>query len=275
MAINLSTIASGPRLKPPKIVVYGVGGVGKTTFAAGAPNPIFLFTEEGQGALDVARFEPRDNDPVLRSWDELLQCLAALHSEQHDYQTVVLDSLDFAEPLLWAHVAAQHNVEGIEDFGYGKGYVHAAQEARNLTGWLDALRNDRNMAIVVICHCDTVKFDDPTSESYDVYDFRVHKRLSALFDYWSDAVLFANYETVVLKEKDGFKGERRRGVGRGERVLYTEKRPAFRAKNRYGLQPKIPLSWQAFQDGIVKIEDQPEPEPQPEAPRAGAKSKKD
>lgn len=252
MAISLSTIATGARIKAPKVVLYGVGGIGKTTWAAGAPDPIFLFTEEGQGSLDVARFEPRPNDPVLKTWEEIIACLQSLHADPHKYGTVVLDSLDFAEPLLWHYTSHKHGKEDIESFGYGKGYVYAVDEARILFQWLDALRNDRNMAVVVICHSETKKFESPEAETYDRYKLRLHDRLAAYVHDWSDALLFANYKAHIVKDKEAFNRERKRAVGVGERVLYTEERPAYWAKNRYGLPVELPLSWASFQDGIVK-----------------------
>jgi len=263
MAVSLSNIARGVLIKPPKVVIYGVGGVGKTSWAAGAPNPIFLFCEEGQGMLGVERFEPRPRDPVLRSYVEVYEALTALRNEPHDFGTVVLDTLDAFEPFLWQHTAAKWHKETIEDFGYGKGYGYAVDEANILLQWLDALRNERNMAIVLISHCETVKFEDPESASYDRYDLRLHKRLAATVDHWADCVLFANYRQHVVRDDEGFNRERARAVGVGERVLYTERRPTFRAKNRYGLPPEIPLSWQAFQDGIV-VPTTPQPEPQPQ-----------
>lgn len=267
MAISLSTIRRGVRVKAPKIVVYGVGGIGKTTFAAGAPDPIFLFTEEGQGLLDVPRFEPRENDPVIRSWPELIECVQSLYNEPHDYQTVVIDTLDFAEPLLWQHTARRHAKDDVESFGYGKGYVYALDEARILFDWLDVLRNDRNMAVVILCHNQTKKFEAPDAETYDRYQLRLQDRLAAHVHYWADALLFAAYKTHVVKDKESFGNERRRAVGVGERVLYTEERPAYWAKNRYGLPPEIPLNWHAFQSGIV-VPPSSVPEPQPVAATA-------
>lgn len=251
MAISLSSIASGVRMKAPKLVIYGVGGIGKTTFAAGATKPIFLFTEEGQGSLDVARFEPRPDDPVLRTWEELIEGCQALYNEQHDYGTVVLDSMDFAEPLLWRYVSEKYKKANIEAFGYGKGYVYAVDEARILFQWLDALRNDRNMAIIIIAHNETKKFESPDAETYDRYKLRLQDRLAHYIHDWSDVLLFANYKTTVVKDDEGFNRDRKRGVGVGERVMFSEERPAFWAKNRYGLPFELPLSWTAFVDGIV------------------------
>ena len=271
MAISLSSIVTGSRVKPPKVVLYGVGGIGKTTWAAGAPNPIFLFTEEGQGILDLPRFELRAKDPVLKTWQDLIACLDSLYTEKHDYNTVVLDTLDFAEPLLWQYTATKHGKEDIEAFGYGKGYVYAVDEARILTQRLDALRNDRNMAVICICHSETKRFESPEAESYDRYKLRLHDRLANYIHDWSDALLFANYKAHIVKDKETFNRERKRAVGVGERVIYTQERPAYWAKNRYGLPPEIPLSWAAFQNGIVV----PEPQPKPIKKKASAATNKE
>lgn len=260
MAISLDTIVTGARMKPPKIVIYGVSGIGKTTFAAAAPKPIFLFTEEGQGSLDIARFEPRKDDPVLKTWPEIVECCQSLYDDPHDYETVVLDSIDFAEPLLWTYTAEKYKQPDIEGFGYGKGYAKAVDEARGLFGWFDALRNDRNMAIVLIAHSETKKYEAPDAESYHRYKMRLQDRFSAYVEFWADALLFANYKTVVVTDDEGFNRERKRGVGVGERVIYTVERPAFHAKNRYGLPFELPLSWSAFQQAIVVPEPQ-QPKP--------------
>lgn len=257
MTISLASIARGVRVQPPKVILYGVGGIGKTTWAAGAPNPIFLFTEEGQGLLDVRRFELTEGDALVKSWAELIGCLKFLHEEpDHGAETVVIDSLDFAEALLWEETCRLHGEDNIEAFGYGKGYVHAVDVARGLTGWLDALRRDRGMAVVLIAHAKTTKFESPTSESYDRWHLRLQDRLAGYLHDWADAVLFADYRTHVVKDVEGPKNaknkrERTRGVGTGERVVYTEQRPGWMAKNRYGLPPEIDLDWQSFVGGMA------------------------
>lgn len=228
-----------------------------TTFAASAPNPIFLCTEEGQGALDIARFEPRDGDPIIESWPELLECVGALYNEEHDYQTVVIDTLDFAEPLLHKHTAKEHGKKDIEAFGYGKGYTYALDEARILLAGLDALRNDRGMVIVLLAHCEVKKFDSPDSDSFDRWKLRLRDNFAALVHDWSDALLFINYRSRIVKEDAGFNKERSRAVGHGERVIYTEARPAWQAKNRYALPPELIITnverpWLVLQNAIAE-----------------------
>ena len=102
MALSLASLQRTNVLKPPRILIYGVAGVGKTTFASQAPSPVFLWTEDGAGTLDVTGF------PLATSFDDVLQALSALYSEDHGFQTVVIDSLDWLEPLVWRHVCRQH-----------------------------------------------------------------------------------------------------------------------------------------------------------------------
>lgn len=258
MSVSLSSIKTGVNLQAPKGCLYGVGGIGKTTLAAGAHKPIFIFTEAGQGSLDVARFE-FEHGPIARTWQEIISCVEALYQEDHEYGTVVLDTIDFAEPLLWEHTASRHNQSSIESFGYGKGYTHAVDEARVLLDGLEALRNDKNMAVLILAHAETKRYETPDAEPYDRYKFALQERLAKYLYNWSDFVLFANYVTHVVKDEDKRGNKTARGVGLGERVMYAEERPAFWAKNRYGLPPELPMSWQSFQDGIV-IPEPTEPE---------------
>jgi len=248
MAIDLSSIVGGQRVLPPKVTVVGVGGIGKTTFAADAPNPIFLNTEEGQGLLDIERF------PLCETWADVIGCVAALHGE-HDYKTVVLDSMTFAEPMLHAHCCEKYNQTDISprkgDFAFQRGYDVAVDEAMDLFRGLDSLRTKHGMGVVIICHAEPVKFESPDAETYKRYQPRLQGKLSARLHDWSDCLLFANYKVAVVTDEEGFNRERKRGVGTGERVLYTEERPAFWSKNRYGLPAELPLSWASFQSAIA------------------------
>jgi hypothetical protein len=235
MAISLSSISAAPQIRPPRICLYGPHGIGKSSFGAMAPNPIFVPTEEGFGQLNVPAF------PLLKTFGEVIEALAALHNEQHDYQSVIIDSVDWLEPMIWTATAQLNGKDDIEAFGFGKGYIYALDQWRTLFGWLNALRDNKNMAVVMIAHCQVKRFDDPNTDPYDRYSIKLQERASALVQEWADMVAFANFKTYTTKTDVGFNQKKTRGTGTGERVLYTEERPSHLAKNRYSLPPEIPF----------------------------------
>ena len=240
MAITLASLKSSTALSSPRILGYGVAGVGKTTFGAGSDNPVFIITEDGLGKIKVPHF------PLARSFDEVMEALAALYSEQHNYKTVVVDSVDWLEPLVWQRACKDNGWRSIEDPGYGRGYIAALDLWRQYLDGLDALRDECGMTVIQLAHADIKRFDSPEHEPYDRYVIKLHSRASALVQEHSDAVLFANYRISTVKSDIGFNKKVTRALGSGERVLYTAERPAFLAKNRYGLPDVLPLDWQAF-----------------------------
>ncbi|MCC6530953.1 MAG: ATP-binding protein [Burkholderiales bacterium] len=242
MAFDLSHIVRGQDLRPPRIMLYGVEGIGKTTFGASAPAPIFIFTEESLGTLDVPRF------PLAASYDDVMSAITALYSEPHKFQTVCIDSLDWLEAHIWTKVRCEH---AAADLSYGKDSVLAANEWRALLDGLNALRNERGMTILLIAHCHIKRFDSPETEPFDRYIPKLQDRSNALIREWSDAVLFANYSTIVKSENVGFNQTVRRGITTGERLLHTTEKPAYMAKNRYALPDALPLSWDALQAAIA------------------------
>jgi AAA domain/Family of unknown function (DUF6511) len=143
MAISLASLNRTTALKSSRILIHGVHGVGKTTFAAGAPDPVFLLTEDGLGTLAVPHF------PLARTFDEVMQVLAALYTEEHTFRTLVVDSVDWLEPLVHARACKDQGWSSIEDPGYGKGYVHALDLWRQYIEGLNALRDDTCQGI---CH---------------------------------------------------------------------------------------------------------------------------
>ncbi len=235
---TLDSIVEGAQTCPAKIVVYGVAGVGKTTFAAGAPTPIILPTEDGIGRLPTARF------PLLKTYDQVTEALRLLRVEDQPYETVVLDSLDALEPIVWARVKEQSG-KRVEDHGYGKGYLLAAEVWKSILVQLDELRDEKGMGVVLIAHSDIRQFQSPENDPYDRYVMRLQKRAQDLISDWADAVLFANYRVHTVTTESARRSVTR-GIGSGERVIYTSERPAFIAKNRYGLPDELALDWTAF-----------------------------
>lgn len=244
----LETIQSGRENRPPRIMIYGSEGVGKSTFGASAPSPIFIQTEDGLGELDCNKF------PLAHSLAEVLAQLTALRDEQHDFQTVVIDSADWLERLIFDEVCREYGVRNIEkaDGGYGKGYTHALTHWRKVVNLLQELRDKRGMMVILVAHAKVERFEDPENAAYDRYTPRLHKHAASLIAEWVDAVLFANKKFRVTKDSGDRAIAAPIGADGGERIIRTVGSPACIAKNRYGLPGEIPLSWTAFINAYQK-----------------------
>ena len=241
MSFDLKSIRKNEALLAPRIMLYGVEGIGKSTFGAGAPNPIFILTEDGLGSLKVDHF------PIAKTVDDVMSAIGTLHVEKHDFATVVIDSLDWLESIIWHEVESKYDAK---ELAYGKGAIITADRWREILDGLDALRNDRNMAVILIAHSTIKRFDSPEVEPYDRYQPKLQERSGAVIREWADAVLFANYKTIVKKDDVGFNKTSNRGISTGERLLYTNERPAYMAKNRYNLPDVIPMTWDDFEANI-------------------------
>lgn len=249
---KLSSIITGAKPGPRRMLVYGTAGIGKSTFATNAPAPIVIQTEDGLGEIDCHKF------PVATSLDEVLESIADLYTEEHSYQTVVLDSLDWLERLTWAKVCENRQVANIEDIGYGKGYAFSLSHWRDVLDGLTALREVKGMTVILIAHAKIERFENPETDAYDRYMPRLHKTASALVSEWCDEVLFATYRVHTKTVDEGFNKKRVQGIGDGERVLRTSERPSHLAKNRLGLPDELPLAWATFTEALSQPVSQPE-----------------
>lgn len=295
MAVSLSSVKSGVSSAPPIIIIYGDGGIGKSSFAANAPNPVFIFTENSLGKLDVPRFtfdEP--GNPIQRevaaNYEEVMESLSSLLFDEHDYKTVVIDTLDWMEPLVWNYLIRQQPtsqsgviIRNIDDYGYGRGYKLAIDCWNDFLAMLGALRSQRNMLVMLVAHETKEKITPPDGVGYDAYTLKLQnsEKVSAkdkVVEY-SDIVLFANWKVATTEEKTGSGKDqkRNRGVGSGERIVYTEKRPAYEAKNRYKLPERIHVKdehwgdvWNALADNIPWFKTIMEEPNQPQTEKQGA-----
>lgn len=241
MAFDLKSIRKNDAMAAPRIMVYGVEGIGKSTFGAGAPNPVYILTEDGLGSLNVDHF------PLATSFADVMDAIASLYKENHAFETVVIDSLDWLEAIIQREIEQKYDAK---DLAYGKGSLIAAERWREILDGLNALRNDKGMAVILIAHTTIKRFDSPEVEPYDRYQPKLQERSNAVVREWADAVLFANYRTIVKKDDVGFNQTNNRGISTGERLLFTSERPAYMAKNRYNMPESIPLSWDAFAEAI-------------------------
>jgi hypothetical protein len=249
MALSLASISKGRARKAPRAIVLGVEKVGKSTFAAGAENPIFIPMkgEQGIDELDVESFPP------AKTYQDVLDAIGVLYREDHPYQTAVFDSASAFEPLIWEHACQTHGVDSIEKIGggFGKWKNETLRYWREFTEGLDALRDDKGIATVLIGHVKAKEFNDPETDPYTQYQFDITDNAAQMLYRWADAILFANFKkAIVTKTDNGFNKKVARGVGTGQRVLYTEKRPAHPGGNRFSLPYELPLSWRAFAEAL-------------------------
>lgn len=242
--IDLSAITPSKRIMPPRITVYGPEKVGKTTLASQIPNALFIDIEGGSGAVNVARVMRNPEAGTLTTFQSFSDVLAALETQEHKFEALVIDSVDWLESLVFAHAAKQYGKQTIADVDYGGGYVAAESIFRDVLRRLDGLRDSKNMVIVLIAHSEVVKFDNPLTASYDQYRLKLHKRIAPLINEWSDCLLFANLAVKVNKEQVGM-AKVNKATDQG-RVLYTSKSEAYVAGNRYDLPPIVPLAWADF-----------------------------
>lgn len=229
----LKNVTKGKIAQPFSGVIYGIDGTGKSSFGAEMPSPLFLGAERGTANLDVSRLS-------VASFDEVLGVVKELTDSQHGFESLVIDSLDWLEPLVWERVVERENeskIKSIEDFGYGKGYALALDEWRKLLSAISRLREKKPMHFLAIAHAEAKNAKDPTVlKDYDHYQLKLNAKAAALWREFVDNVFFLNYETHVATDSKG----KSRALGDGERFFYTEWRPAFDAKNRFGLDPRIP-----------------------------------
>ena len=247
----LQSIETGRSTRPRRVMLYGVHGIGKSTFGALAPSPIFVQTEDGLANIESPRF------PLAGSSDDVMNALMALYSEEHAFRTVVIDSLDWLERLIWAEVLRRkpqtekgRPVASIEDYGFAKGYTYALDIWKEVLDGLTALRSDRQMMCVLIAHAKIERFENPETDAYDRYSPRLNKHASALIQEWCDEVLFATYKVHTRQTEEGFDKTRTRGIGTGDRILRTTERPAHMAKNRLNLPEELPLDFRAYAEHL-------------------------
>lgn len=227
-------IKKGASKKAPRICLIGVEGVGKSTAGANCPNPIFLCAEDGlvgSGFDNVNSYSPK-------TWEETLLFIDWLITSEHQFQSLIIDTLDWLEPRINKFICTRDKKDSVEDYGYGKGYVIALDEYRKFLSKLELLHIKKNMLILINAHCHIKSFSNPIGDNYDRYELKVSKQIAGITKEWVDAVLFANFEILTVKE--GSKGKAK-GVGGQKRIVHTTRSAAWDAKNRYGLPDVMPF----------------------------------
>lgn len=250
-------ITSGIQARAQRVVIYGTEGIGKSTLASQFPKPLFIDTEGSTSNMDVKRLDK----PT--SWTMLMNQIAFVKANPDKFQTLVIDTIDWAESLAIESVCAQHGKRGIEDFGYGNGYTYVREEFGRLLNKLQELV-DIGINVVLTAHSQLRKFEQPDEEgAYDRYELKLGKKTSSqtapVVKEWCDLLLFCNYKTIVMTSET----KKKKATG-GKRVMYTTHHPAWDAKNRHGLPDELPMEYAAIahiftssSQEVKKVEQEP------------------
>ncbi|HEY8358654.1 MAG TPA: ATP-binding protein [Ramlibacter sp.] len=239
MALSISDLKRTTAITPPRILIYGPPGIGKTTLAAEFPNAAFLQLEDGTpGDVELMSFGK------IESFEAFMEAMGVLYTEDHDFRTVVIDSVTELERLVFAETCRRGDDKGnakanIEDFGYGKGYVYAKRVWQEVLDGINALRRDRNMTTIMIAHSSVERFDDPETVSYDRYEIDLHKHSVGAIEREMDCIFLLKSPVNVKKEEQGFNKERAIADGSSVVLVHTTGRPAFVAKNRYSMPATV------------------------------------
>lgn len=235
----LTDIRAGRLALPLRIVGYGVEGVGKSTFAAGAPRPVFLCPENGTPHLNIQRL------PTPETWDDVLEIVSLLEGEV-PFETLVIDPVNWLEMLCWARVVGGPGAAPGEDTadaiakhggGFNKGYDAAVSHWRALVAGLERVWKS-GKHVVLLGHCFVKAFNDPTGVTFDRYELQMHHKAAGLLKQWADDVLFMRHEVLAKAE-----GGKRVAVATGARIMHTRWDRAWDAKARSSLPEELPLSW--------------------------------
>jgi hypothetical protein len=225
-------IVKGKQQRPQRVVIYGVESVGKTTFASKFPNPLFLDIEGGSNHLAVDRV-------AVSTWKELGECIT--EASRTDYETVVIDSADWAERLAVEDLLATSKKQSVEDFGFGKGWVMTAEKVSRFLTALDSLI-ENGKHVVVLAHSKVQRTEPPDIlAAYDRYELKLSKQSSPLVKEWADELWFFRFKTKAVSQEGG----KAKGVGGKERVIYTTHSAAYDAKTRSGLAEELPMEWES------------------------------
>lgn len=238
----LDRVQKGPSNQPPRILIHGQQGIGKTTFASRIPGVLVLSVEDGTGDLSFPRLQ-------FATWPDLRAAVKELVAKGcGPYGAIAIDTISTAEAMVHRHICQGAKALSIEDVGggFGKGYTAATEEMSDFAGDLDVLRLRHRVAVIVLAHSSVQSFNDPTGISYDQYQLRLHKSARQLWLGWSDITAFAGLKAVVATQRKNARVTDKGKAVSAKRVLCLESSAAYDAKNRYNLPSELPLDFAVF-----------------------------
>jgi len=238
----LASVSKGVRKRPYLVMVYGQPGVGKSTFAAKADSPLFFDVERRTDHLDIARVQPSKWEAVLDGMRELVK------EEQIPFKTLVFDTVDHLELLIYTFLCQRDGVKSIDEVagGYGKGYTEALNEWRRFMVGLEALR-DKGYNVMLLGHGHVKSWKNPTGEDYDRWVVKINQKCGDFLREKVDAVGFAHFDDAAVKKKGETKAK---AVGGNKRLLTFEHGPGYESKQGIALPDEVELDFNNIREAL-------------------------
>lgn len=255
-------IVSGIRPSPRKILLYGVHGVGKSSWAAKAPKPIFMNMEDGLNDIDC------DKTELIKTYSDFIGSLDWLMRNEHPYKCVVIDTIDWLERAMFRDISRADGKQSIVDVGggYGKGEKKAVPKWEFVIEQLELLRSHRKMGVILLAHACVEEEKDAIIGSYSKYAPDINKHSRSILEEWCDEILFARFRIITAEEEAGFNQTRKLPKGNKERFIVTSGCAAASAKNRLKLPEELPMDWNAYAAYLPKSKKVDKAEPFPVIP---------
>lgn len=252
MAFNFKDIQKGSVEMPRKIIIYGPPKLGKSTLVGSVKDGLLIPTEDRVAHIDC------DKTPVVHSFQEILDIFdAVLTDGKQTYKRVVIDSLDWLEPILHQYVCDKKGFSSLTDdhnkeTAFQKGLKYHAVE-----GWKMFLHNcdvlrENGIDVIFTAHSQTITINPPDTDSYDKSVMKIDKNSLSVIEEWADIIGFYNKKIYVSKEKSGMK-ETGKAKNANERILHLSgENPAFLNGNSFGL-PDVSITLENCSDVMEYI----------------------
>ena len=219
MAFSLTDIQKGVTPMPRKVIIYGPPKLGKSTLAGSTKNALMIPTEDRVSHINC------DKAPVVKEYEELMEVFSFLLNEKkHGYKRVIIDSLDWLEPILHKYICAKKGFKSLTDdhnkeTAFQKGLKYHAVE-----GWKTFLHNcdvlrENGIDVIMVAHSTTITVNPPDTDSYDKSVMKIDKNALSIVEEWADIIAFYTQEIFVKRDEKSL-SKKGKAITSNKRILH-------------------------------------------------------